>query len=189
LTPGDILYIGTTKGRLDTAATTGDATGVAQVITNTDIRVIRDSVAEATTTQIADDAITTAKITDANVTVAKLETALLKGVTVVPLSFETGEQTTTKVYFPFKITVNKIRGIVTKAIAGTDNGTITAANSVGNMASGVITATASDALNTAYSVTPSTNNVVAADSYIQLTSAKSTAGGKVLVSIEYTRTA
>lgn len=40
LTPGDIFYIGTTKGRLDTAATTGDAAGVAQVITASDIRVI-----------------------------------------------------------------------------------------------------------------------------------------------------
>lgn len=31
LTPGAILYLATTKGRLDTAATTGDAVGVAQV--------------------------------------------------------------------------------------------------------------------------------------------------------------
>ena len=31
LTPGAKLYIGATKGRLDTAATTGDAVGVAQV--------------------------------------------------------------------------------------------------------------------------------------------------------------
>jgi hypothetical protein len=43
LTPGDKLYIGATAGRLDTAATTGDALGVAQVLTATDIRVIRDS--------------------------------------------------------------------------------------------------------------------------------------------------
>lgn len=43
LTPGDKLFIGATAGRLDTAATTGDAVGVAQVITATDIRVIRDS--------------------------------------------------------------------------------------------------------------------------------------------------
>lgn len=31
LTPGAILYLAATKGRLDTAATTGDAVGVAQV--------------------------------------------------------------------------------------------------------------------------------------------------------------
>lgn len=43
LTPGDKYYIGATAGRLDTAATTGDAVGVAQAITATDIRVIRDA--------------------------------------------------------------------------------------------------------------------------------------------------
>lgn len=42
LTPGDKLYIAATAGRLDTAATTGDSVGVAQVLTATDIRVIRD---------------------------------------------------------------------------------------------------------------------------------------------------
>lgn len=43
LTPGDKYYIGATAGRLDTAATTGDAVGVAQALTTTDIRVIRDA--------------------------------------------------------------------------------------------------------------------------------------------------
>jgi hypothetical protein len=42
LTPGDVFYIAATAGRLDTAATTGDGVGVAQAITDTDIRVIRD---------------------------------------------------------------------------------------------------------------------------------------------------
>ena len=39
LTPGAKLYLGATKGRLDDGPTTGDAAGVAQVITATDIRV------------------------------------------------------------------------------------------------------------------------------------------------------
>ncbi|MFZ6029959.1 MAG: hypothetical protein ACOYYS_19775 [Chloroflexota bacterium] len=43
LTPGDKCYIGATAGRLDTAATTGDAVGVAQALTATDIRVINDA--------------------------------------------------------------------------------------------------------------------------------------------------
>ncbi len=38
---GDKLYIGATAGRLDTAATTGDAVGVARVIDDTDIQVTR----------------------------------------------------------------------------------------------------------------------------------------------------
>ena len=121
--------------------------------------------------------------------IAHLEAALLKGVTTVPMSFETDEQTTTKIYFPMKVTINKIRGIVMKAIAGTGNGTVTCGNSTGASATGVITATASAALNTEYAVSPTTNNVVLADGYYYLTSAKSTAGGKILVSLEWTVTA
>lgn len=41
LTPGQKLYGAATKGRLDTAATTGDAVGLAQAINATDIRVTR----------------------------------------------------------------------------------------------------------------------------------------------------
>jgi len=102
------------------------------------------------------------------------------------MSFEDGEKTTTKIYFPKAVTINKIRGIVMKAIAASDNGTITCGNSTGASDSGVITAIASAGLNTEYSVTPTTNNTVEADSYYSLTSAKSTAGGKVLVTLEYT---
>ena len=43
LTPGDKYFIGATAGRLDTAATTGDAVGVAQAVTAKDIRVTRDN--------------------------------------------------------------------------------------------------------------------------------------------------
>ena len=39
LTPGAVYYLGATKGRLETAATTGDAVGVAQAVSATDIRV------------------------------------------------------------------------------------------------------------------------------------------------------
>lgn len=109
------------------------------------------------------------------------------GVRDVLMSFETGEQTATKLYFPFAVRIRRIRGIVMKAIAATDNGTITGANSVGNSTSGVITCTASDALNTEYSVQPTTNIEVAKDSYYKLTSAKTTAGGKVLVTLEWER--
>ena len=121
--------------------------------------------------------------------IAHLEDALLKGCTTVPMSFESGEQTTTKIYFPMKVTINKIRGIVMKAISDNGDGTITCGNSTGASDNGVITAKASDALNTEYLVSPTTNNVVLADGYYYLTSAKSTAGGKVLVSLEWTITA
>jgi hypothetical protein len=121
--------------------------------------------------------------------IAHVEAALAKGTRDVRMSFETDEKTTTRIYFPMKVTVNKLRGIVMKAIAASNNGTITCGNSDGASTGGVITATASDALNVAYSVSPTTNNVVSADSYYYLTSAKSTAGGIVLVTLEYTVTA
>lgn len=43
LTPGATFYIGATDGRLDDAATTGDAVGVAKAIDAYDIRIVRDS--------------------------------------------------------------------------------------------------------------------------------------------------
>jgi len=95
--------------------------------------------------------------------IAHLEDALLKGCTTVPMSFESDEQTITKIYFPMKVTINKIRGIVMKAIADSDDGTITCGNSAGASDNGVITAEKSDTLNTEYLVSPTTNNVVLAD--------------------------
>lgn len=50
LTPGDVYYIGATAGRIDTAATTGDTTGVAVAVTSTDIVVTRTSNVNLTTT-------------------------------------------------------------------------------------------------------------------------------------------
>jgi hypothetical protein len=129
------------------------------------------------------------RIKDLGVAIAKLEAALLKGIITVPLSFETNELTSTEIYFPYKVTINKIRSIVMLAIAGTDDGTITGANSVGDSDTGVVTVAASSALNVKDDASPGSNNVVAAGSYYKLTTAKSTAGGKVLVTLEYTRTA
>lgn len=140
----------------------------------------------AATTGLSDDG---AGVLTVAAKIAHLEAALLKGTTPVRMSFEANEKTTTKIYFPMKVTVNKIRGIAMKAIAGTDNGTVTCGNSTGASATGEITATASDAIDTEYSVTPTTNNVVLADGYYYLTSAKSTSGGVVLVTLEWTRTA
>jgi len=116
-------------------------------------------------------------------------TAQTTGIVTVPMSFESGEQTATKIYFPFKARIDKIRSIVMAAIAGTDDGTITGANANGNSSNGVVTVAASSAVNTEDSATPTSNNVVEAGSYYKLTTAKTTAGGKVLVTLEFTRIA
>lgn len=121
-----------------------------------------------------------------------IETALGKADKVlipIQMSFDVNGQTTTKIYVNDKVTVNKIRSIVMEELADTDAGTITASNSTGAMANGVVTVAASAALNEEDSASPTTNNVIAADSYIQLATAKTTPGGKVYVTIECTRTA
>jgi len=82
LTPGDMMYLGATAGRLDTAATTGDAFGYAIVISATDILIVRTRpvLTSATVgagtigpTELAANAVETAKIADVNVTQAKIE--------------------------------------------------------------------------------------------------------------------
>jgi hypothetical protein len=107
------------------------------------------------------------------------------GIETAPFSFETGEQGIIKIYFPQPVTITKIRAINTKAIAASDTGTLTGANATGASTAGVITFGISDAINTEYAVTPTSNNTVAAGSYYKVTPAKTTAGGKGLVSIEY----
>lgn len=97
LTPGNFLYVGATAGRLDTASTTGDAFGVAEVLTATDIRIISGNprltsatvgANTITTTELADDAVVTANILDGNVTAAKLEVgAATDGVTGLQVQF------------------------------------------------------------------------------------------------------
>jgi hypothetical protein len=120
--------------------------------------------------------------------IANMEAALLKGIVTVPLSFETDEQTATKIYFPFKVVVTKIRSIVVKLIGATADGTVTGNNGVGDA---IVTIAAESPLNTEDSAEPSAaNGAVAADAAYTLTSAKgATAAGKVLVTLEYTRTA
>jgi len=100
-------------------------------------------------------------------------------------SFETGEQGTFKVYFAKRTKIDHIRAFVIKPIAGTDNGTLTFKNSTGSsMSGGLVTATASDPISTAYLATPTTNNEVAAGDYIQIVAAKTTAGGRLQVMID-----
>ena len=52
----------------------------------------------------------------------------LPDVTTVSMSFDASEAATHTLYFQFPVTITKIRSCVTKALAGTDAGTITGAN-------------------------------------------------------------
>lgn len=112
-------------------------------------------------------------------------TSKVSGVVTILMSFETGEQGAFKQYFPFPVQIKKIRTAVVKALANTDAGTVTGANATGASTGGVTTHALSAAIGNEQSASPTTNNKVAANGYYQLTTAKTTAGGRVQVTLEY----
>ena len=69
-----------------------------------------------------------------------------KGVVVISGSFEANEKLAHRVYFPMPVTITKIRSLVTKALADTDAGTVTGANSTGASTGGATSHAASAAL-------------------------------------------
>ena len=112
----------------------------------------------------------------------------IKDVATVNVSFDASEAATHVLYFPFPVRITRIRSVVTKALAGTDAGTITGANATGVSANGVLTHALSAPQGDQQVTVPTTNNTVVADSYYQVTSAKTTVGGKSFVTIEFVRT-
>jgi hypothetical protein len=144
--------------------------------------------ASITKDKIAADAVTTSKLEDEAVTVAKLYNTIREEVLIVPVSFESNEQGDNTISIPFACTVNSIRYTITKAIAATDaasitlyiNGVLMTPNSISIPASTVINSTA------VTSVTA--NNTVTAGQQLKFTTAKTTAGGKALLTVNLTRT-
>lgn len=107
----------------------------------------------------------------------------------IAVSFEAGELGDYKIKIPFACTLTEIYGYATKVIAGTDAGTIVAKNNAGTtMAGSTMTFAISDPRGSAYTVTPTTNNTFVAGDILTLTTAKTTAGGKVQLSLTFTRT-
>ena len=105
------------------------------------------------------------------------------------VSFEAGETGDFKIKMGFDGTLTDIYAFATKVIAGTDNGTITPKNNAGTtMTSGTITFTAGDPRGTAYTSTPSANNTFVTGDILTFTTAKTTSGGKVHLSLKFTRT-
>lgn len=164
---------------------TGDVTGTATQTFATGVTTI--------TTTIANDAVTTAKIADDQVTVAKVENNLTYEILHLQVSFEAAGGTTAsvgdfKVKMPYPGTVSEIYAYAVKAIAATDAGTIIPKNNAGTtMTAGTVTFAISDPRGTAYTTTPSANNTFVAGDILTFTTAKTTAGGIVDLSIKIVR--
>ena len=154
---------------------------------------------------IANDAITTVKILDGNVTGPKIPNdtitvdhvvaALRRHLQAVDISFEAGELGAYKIRVPWDCTLDFAYSYVTKAIAATDNGTITFKDNAGTVmdtsagaGTGIITYTASTARDSATSITFTGTNTFSAGDLLTIESAKVTAGGKVLLSLRFSLT-
>lgn len=129
-----------------------------------------------------------ANIAAGAITVSKLATELKYELIVFDISFESGEQGDYKIKMPYAGSVSEFYARAVKAIAATDDATITPKNNGGTtMTAGTITFTASDAFGTAVTTTPSANNTFVAGDLLTFTSAKTTAGGKAQVSMKIIR--
>ena len=154
-----------------------------------------------TTIKILNDAVTTDKILDSNVTTDKINTGAVTidkqdptlnddGVTLA-VSFDTGRLGEYRFYPNFKCNLTKIISRVDEALAATDAGTIQAANTVGNMANGLITHALSAPFGDQQEVSPTTNQDVdpgGGNDHFKFTTAKGTAGGKTTLILFLTRT-
>lgn len=154
---------------------------------------------------IANNAVTTVKILDGNVTGSKIPNdtitvnhtvaALRRHLQAVDISFESGELGNYKIRVPWDCTLDFAYSYVTKAIAATDNGTITFKDNAGTVmdtsagaGTGIITYTASTARDSATNITFTGTNTFSAGELLTIGSAKTTAGGKVLLSLRFSLT-
>ena len=182
---------------VDTSELAADAVTAAKIVSggvDTDelasdaVTTVKITDANVTAAKLATNAVTTAKITDANVTTEKLETMLKQGAWVFEVSYETGEQTTLDIKAPFDGTIDEVYYTVKKAIAATDNGTLSFSIGGVSMTPASLTNTASEALGNTKATTITSGNAFSENDLIEFTTSKTTAGGKLLLVVKYTRT-
>lgn len=195
ITTGGALTIANgaiTDAKVDAAAAIDRsklATGTASQVVVNDGSGVMTSVAEVPPVNGGTGQDTSASTGFATVSAGTWSVGAISEVITVPVSWESGEQCNNRVKIPFAGTVTNIYAVVTKALSGTDAGTIVPKNAAStNMTlASALSFAASSALETAIDTNVSANNTVAAGDIIYLTTAKTTVGGKALVSITITR--
>jgi hypothetical protein len=145
------------------------------------------------TGDVADDAITAAKIAAGAIGSGEISTAAVTNSKCgfqetrdFSFSFETGEQHSLKLFFPFAVTITAMHLHVTKALAGTDAGLVELLDSAGASKASQSLA-ASTSINTEADPTV-TSFTVAAGSFCRINMSKTTAGGKGVGALTFTRT-
>ncbi len=108
---------------------------------------------------------------------------------IIPISFESGEQCLNRIFLRYGATIVQAAYMITKAIAGTDDATLQLKINGVNVGSGAFTIPASTAINSIDSLNPSSAfTVPGGGAYIEAVGTKSTAGGKLILSIMLQRT-
>jgi hypothetical protein len=120
--------------------------------------------------------------------VADVESTLKTELITRRVSFENGEECDNQIKMGYPGTVTEIYFTVDKAIASANNGTITPKNNAGtSMTDGLITVTASSALDTGFTSTPTGNNTFIDGDVLKFTTAKTNKGGFGTLSIKVTK--
>jgi hypothetical protein len=184
---GDLIRAGTAGAYETFVAKTsgyiviGDGTNAISVPVSGDI-----TIDETGAVTIGDDAVTGAKIASQTITSDNLVADLLVDTKIIPVSFESGETGAfAKIKMKGNGTITDIYAVALKTIAGTDAATITPKNNAGTSMTVTtpISFAASDAAGTAYDSAITGNNTYVDGDIILLTTAKTTAGGKALVTL------
>jgi len=153
----------------------------------TTAKILNDAV---TTDKILDSAVTTDKLNTAAVTIDKLESSILDNTVALAVSFDTDRQGEYRFYPGFKCNLTRYISRVDDPLSAANAGTIQAANTVGNMANGLITHAASAPFGDQQDVSPTTNQDVdpgGGNDHFKFTTAKGTAGGKTTLILFLTR--
>jgi len=149
-------------------------------------KIVNDAV---TTDKIVDNSITTDKIVNEAVTVDKLSAEAKIDFFTTVVSFETGEQGITRVRIPIDCTILNIYASISKDISATDDATLIPKNDAGTiMTSGTIDIPANTPINNSATSTPTAENTFETGESMWFETSKTTPGGKLNVTVSYTRT-
>jgi len=124
---------------------------------------------------------------DASVTAVKVEDTLKTEVLIIDVSFDTNRTGDYKVKLPYACTINEINAWATDTIEATDDADLNFKDaSLSSMGSGSFIA--GDTIGTGIgTITPSSNNIFAADEILTITTTKTTKGGNAKCSIKITK--
>lgn len=189
---GSITTAKYAAGSVDTTALAANAVATAN-IQNGAVSTAKYAAGSVDTAALGTNSVTTAKITAANVTIAKLETALLYFQRDIPVSFAATGVGTFRLYSDMKCTLTNMRATVTSTLGAGDAGSISVNYPAGAPIGGaIITIPLSTPVGTGagsnFQSTP-VATTIAANDYLELVTAKPTAGGTALVTLSFTRTA